>query len=124
MLAVSYNVYANNQANIQLENFWISSAPEVARSTAGYGTIRNIGSESDTLISIRSNAASMVMLHETKINSGMGGMEHVSSFVIKPGAELILIPMSFHLMLMKLNPRFTRDEKARLWFKFKNAGVR
>lgn len=122
ILAVSYNAYANNQTNIRLENFWISQAPNVARSTAGYGTIKNIGSEPDTLISIRSNAASMVMLHETKINSGMGGMEHVSSFVIKPGTELILKPMSFHLMLMKLTSNFTRGEKVKLWFKFINAG--
>lgn len=114
--------YADQQVNIQFENLWVSNAPEVALSTAGYGTIKNIGNEPDTLMSIRSDSASMVMLHETKMDSGMGGMEHVSSFVIKPGAELILKPMSFHLMLMNLNATFRKNKKVKIWFKFKNSG--
>ncbi len=122
ILALSCNSYATNQANIQFEKFWVSKAPKVARSTAGYGTIKNIGKEPDTLISIRSDAASMVMLHETQMSSGMVKMEHVSNHDIEPGDALILKPMSFHLMLMNLNSRFSKDEKVKLWFEFKNSG--
>lgn len=120
--ALSCNSHAGQQVDIQFENLWVSNAPEVAMSTAAYGTIKNNGNVSDTLISIRSDAASMVMLHETKMDSGIAGMEHVSSYLIKPGAELILKPMSFHLMLMNLNATFRKNKNVKIWFNFKNSG--
>ncbi len=122
ILAISNNSYATNLANIQFENFWVSKAPKVARSTAAYGTIKNIGKEIDTLISIRSDVALIVMLYETQMSADMVKMEHVSHHKIKPGSALILKPMSFHLMLMNLDSKFNTSNKAKLWFKFKESG--
>ncbi len=122
ILAISNNSYATNLANIQFENFWVSKAPNVARSTAAYGTIKNTGKETDTLISIRSDVASMVMLHETQMSADMVKMKHISHHKIEPEVALILKPMSFHLMLMNLDSKFSTSNKAKLWFKFKESG--
>ena len=42
------------------------------------------------------------MLHKTEISSGMTQMMHLSSVVIEPDSELVLEPMSFHLMLSNI----------------------
>ncbi|AZQ83856.1 copper chaperone PCu(A)C [Colwellia sp. Arc7-635] len=117
------SAYANNQPEIVFEQFFIVDAAEVARSTAGYGVIKNIGEVDDTLISVHSNVAA-VMLHRTQITAGMATMTHVSNNVIKAHSELVLAPMSYHLMFMNINPAdFSQDKQITVQFKFENAGI-
>ena len=117
------SAYANNQPNIVFEQFFIVDAAEVARSTAGYGVIKNIGQVDDTLINVHSDVAA-VMLHQTKITAGMAAMTHVSNRVIKTHSELVLAPMSYHLMFMNINPAdFSQDKQITVQFKFENAGI-
>lgn len=117
------NSYADNQANIEIENFWVVLPPAVARGTAGYGTIKNIGDASDTLLNIRSDAGS-VMLHKTEMKSGMAHMLHMANSVIDAHSELVLEPMSYHLMFGNLKPIvFTEGGTVKLWFEFEKSGV-
>jgi periplasmic copper chaperone A len=106
-------------ADIETKDFRIILAPAVAKSTAGYGVIKNVGAEADTLIDISSDAA-MVMLHKTEINSGMAQMIHMPNIVI----ELVLEPMSFHLMLSGLSAeQFKQGETITLLLEFEKAGM-
>ena len=115
--------YADTQPDIKLEQFWIALPPDVARATAGYGIIKNNGDESDTLVAIRSDAGS-AMLHKTVIESGMARMMHMLNTVIEPKTELVLEPMSLHLMLSDLCPIiFTEGGSVTLWFEFEKSGV-
>ncbi len=75
LFCVIINVNASESCDLKIENFRVILPPDVSRSTAGYGVIRNTGNEPDTLIKIRSNAAT-VMLHKTEIISGMAKMIH------------------------------------------------
>ena len=100
--------YAESGPELQFEGFWVVQPPSVARSTAGYGTIKNTGDEADMLIRVCSEAAN-VMLHQTKIVSGMAKMVHMSNTVIEPNSELVLEPMSFHLMFMGLSEVFFEE---------------
>jgi len=119
----SGNSFADSQPDIQIENFWIVLAPDVARSTAGYGVIRNNGNEADTLVDIRSHAA-MVMLHKTEIDSGMAQMIHMPNIVIEAGSSLILEPMSFHLMFSDLtSAMFNEGENIILFLEFEKSGT-
>lgn len=123
LIAFGNSSYADSQPNIEIENFWVALAPAVARSTAGYGIIRNTGEASDTLMNIRSDAGS-VMLHKTAIESGMAHMLHMTNSVIEAHSELTLAPMSFHLMFTELCPIvFTEGGTVTLWFEFEKSGV-
>jgi len=123
LLAFSHNSYADKQANIEIETFWVVLPPNVARSTAGYGIIKNTGDEPDTLLAIRSDGGS-VMLHKTDIKSGMARMLHMDNMIIEPGTELVLEPMSYHLMFTDLCPIiFTKGGAVKLSFEFKRAGI-
>lgn len=118
LLMLSFNSYAD----IETENFRIILAPEVAKSTAAYGVIKNVGVEADTLIDIRSDAA-MVMLHKTEINSGMAKMIHMPNLGIEAGSELVLEPMSYHLMLSDLSADiFKQGKYISIIFEFEKAG--
>ena len=119
----SVNETANNKHNIVIENFRVILPPEVSKITAAYGTIKNVGNKAVTLIGVRSEIAKMTELHESKkMESGYWGMEHVPSISIEPGAELILKPMSYHIMIMNLTSRLNRGDKVKIWFEFKNSG--
>ncbi len=114
--------YAESRPNIQFEGLWVVSPPEVARSTAGYGIIKNMGNEADTLTHICTESAS-VMLHKTEIQSGMAKMVHMTNIVIEPNSELVLEPMSFHLMFMDLSDDFFKeDAEIILYLEFEKSG--
>ena len=120
---LSSHVYADKQPNIETEDMWVVLPPDVARSTAGYGVIKNTGTASDTLLKIRSNAGT-VMLHKTKIESGRAQMIHLSNMIITPGEALVLEPMSFHLMFSDLCPIiFTKGGRVTLFLEFEKSGV-
>ncbi len=115
--------YADTGPKIEFEKFWVVSPPSVARSTAGYGVIKNTGDEADTLIRICSSAAD-VMLHKTEIVSGMAKMLHMSNTVIEPNSELVLEPMSFHLMFMDMSDVFFKEgAEITLRLEFEKSGV-
>jgi copper(I)-binding protein len=116
------STYAESGPDIQFENFWVVTPPSVARSTAGYGIIKNTGDEADTLIRVCSDAAN-VMLHQTKIVSGMAKMIHMSNTVIEPNSELVLEPMSFHLMFMGMSElMFEEGAEITVLFEFEKSG--
>jgi copper(I)-binding protein len=96
-------VFADEDSTIITENLRVILPPSVARSTSAYGVIKNKGSSPVTLINVSSNAAGMVMLHKTDIKDGMAEMNHIERYVIDAGAELVLKPMSYHLMFVNIN---------------------
>lgn len=115
--------YADIHPKIELENFRVTLPPAVARSTAGYGIIKNTGNAADTLLNISSDGGD-VMLHKTDISSGMARMIHMSNSVIEAGGELVLEPMSFHLMFTELCPvTFTEGGKVTISFEFEKSGI-
>lgn len=118
------NSYADKQPHIEFNQFWVALPPAVARSTAGYGIIKNTGNAADILIDIRSNAGS-VMLHQTDVTSGMARMVHMPYMIIEANSELVLEPMSFHLMFSDLCPiTFIEGGMVTLSFEFEKSGVK
>ena len=123
LLAVASQSVLAAQPQIELNDFHVALPPDVARSTAGYGIIRNTGSEDDILLDIRSNAGS-VILHKTELSSGLARMIHMSEVSIEAYSELVLEPMSFHLMFFDLCPVvFVEGGRVTLAFEFEKSGV-
>ena len=129
MLIVS-NAYSDSskkvthKSAISFNNLHVVLPPPVAGSTSVYGTIKNDGDTSDTLINIKSNAG-MVMLHQSVVDeSGQAQMNHIESYELKPNQPLTLKPMSYHIMLMNLNHDIVKQGgKVKLSFTFKGAGL-
>lgn len=119
LLLVSVTSYAD----MKMDNFRVILAPAVAKNTAAYGVINNTGDESDTLIDVSSDVAT-VILHKTEINSGKAKMIHMANMVIEPDEVLVLEPLSFHLMLSSMKTdMFNKGATITLYFEFERAGV-
>ncbi|MFW5451390.1 MAG: copper chaperone PCu(A)C [Methylophagaceae bacterium] len=123
LMTLSSTVYADLHPNIETENIWVVLPPEVARSTAAYGIIKNSGAAPDTLLNIRSDAGT-VMLHKTDIDSGMAQMIHMPNMIIEAGEQLVLKPMSFHLMFSDLCPIiFIEGGSIAIFLEFEKSGL-
>ncbi|MCF6190219.1 MAG: copper chaperone PCu(A)C [Cocleimonas sp.] len=116
------SLMADGKPNITTEQLRVILPPSVARSTSAYGIIKNTGDAPDTLINISTDAG-MIMLHKTDIKDGMAEMNHVDEFVLEAGAELVLKPMSYHLMFMNINHDIIKKEgEVTITLEFKDAG--
>lgn len=81
---------------------WAKAADEGM--TAAFGSVRNAGDDDVTLVSVESDAAHEVELHET-VEDASGTMmmrEKDGGFTIPAGGELALEPGANHIMLMGL----------------------
>ena len=122
LLLITAFSYAEDKIEIKTENLRMILAPSVASSTAIYGKIKNVGTRSDTLIGVSSNAG-MVMLHQTTISNHSAKMDHVGEYTIEPGKALDLKPMSYHLMVMNMNHDIVKKGgKVTLTLEFKKSG--
>ncbi len=121
-VALFFGGCSNKQAKIELQNFKVILAPPVSSGTAAYGTIKNTGSASDTLIRVESNAGK-AMLHLSEIKSGMATMVAVEPYLLKPNTALVLKPMSYHLMLMDIDHQIIKEKgSVELSFIFEKSG--
>ena len=122
-LLIVLSACSDAKPNILFEQFRVILPPSVASGTAAYGVIKNTGSGADTLINVTSNAG-QAMLHQTEIKSGMAKMTHVSNFVLEANSELVLKPMSYHLMLMNIDHEVIKENgKVLVSFEFKKSGI-
>ncbi len=89
---------ASSGPALTAQDAWLRVTPgsDVA---AAYVTLHNAGSRAITVVSVESPAASMAMIHETKIEGGMARMRSHASLVIAPGQTLKLQPEGLHIML-------------------------
>ena len=87
---------------ITIDDAWVKSAEEGM--SAAFGTLSNGGDADVTVVSVASEASSMIELHET-VESESGEMvmrEIDGGFVIPAGGTLALEPGANHIMLMDL----------------------
>lgn len=97
---------------VTIEDAWVKSADEGM--SAAFGVLVNDGDEDLTVVSVTSDASSMLELHETVENeSGEMVMREIEGgFVIPAGAELALEPGADHIMLMDLRSPLKAGDEA------------
>jgi copper(I)-binding protein len=78
--------------------------------------------QGDTLASVASPQAGMVMLHQTEQKNGMADMEDMDSLALPAGKSVALAPGGMHLMLMDLKHPLKAGDTLHLSLVFKNAG--
>jgi len=80
---------------------WIREAPPMARSLAGYVTIKN---NSETVVVIDAMSSPLfaaVKMHNMSMHNGMMHMSHLSSVTLQPNESVVFESGGKHLMLMK-----------------------
>lgn len=88
---------ASSEPSLEVTNAWVKSAPQ--EMTALFAEVTNTGSESVAIVGGRSDAASMVEVHEVvdgTMQPKSGGV------VLEAGASAMLMPGGDHIMLMGL----------------------
>jgi copper(I)-binding protein len=82
------------------QDAWVRPVPPGMKMTAGFGTLRNPGSEDLVLTSFSSPSFSDVSLHRTERVDGVSKMREVHELPVPPGESVKLEPGGYHLMLM------------------------
>ena len=118
-------------APIVVEELWARRSPMMPRhghhgrptgNGAAYASLRNSGSEEDALIGAETDAAEMVELHETIVESGVMRMRPVTRLSVPPGGSLELRPGGLHLMLINLRRDLRPGDRFTLSLTFERAG--
>jgi copper(I)-binding protein len=108
---------------IEIENARAAPTPGGVDVAAGYLTIVNSGTESDTLLAASSPRAARVEVHEMTMPDGVMQMRPVERLDIAPGQSLELRPGGRHLMFMGVTQPFVEGETIPLQLRFEHAGA-
>jgi copper(I)-binding protein len=107
---------------IAVEDAWVRDVPPVARTTAAFMKIRNLGDEEDTLVGVVSSIAERAEIHETVMEKGVMRMRRIGKLPIPPGSAVDLRPGGKHIMLIGLKDSPGRVGKVRLVLVFEKSG--
>ena len=109
-------------AELQIESPWARALPPVVKVGAAYLTIANKGAHDDILISVRSDIAERVELHEHTTEGGMMRMRQMQEVHIPAGADITFAPGGKHLMLIGLRKPLAASTHFTLTLVFASAG--
>ncbi len=121
VLILAANLFAQSQ--LEYKDAWIRSGAE-GMNTAFFVKIHNSSDQPDYLLKAEASFATVVEVHETyKKDGDMMGMREVEQIEVPANATLLLKPMSYHVMLIKLKEDMTVGKKGKVKLFFKNAGM-
>jgi copper(I)-binding protein len=105
---------------IEVQDYWLRSAAQ-GEISAMYMLMQNRSGESDELVSVSSNIAAAVEIHETTIDSnGAMQMSPVFSVPLEPEAEIVFEPGGLHVMFIRLKQDLKVGDKIEVALHFKN----
>jgi periplasmic copper chaperone A len=107
---------------MMVSDAWARSSPMLERAGAAYLVIQNNGAAEDRLLSVESDVARTIELHETKEMNGMMQMSPVPNILVPAGGKAELKPGGFHVMLIGLNRELKAGDKIQLTLNFEKAG--
>jgi copper(I)-binding protein len=102
---------------------WSLLMPAGAPTAAGYLTITNNGKTADTLVSVETDQADSVSMHQTVMQNGMMRMLAVKSLEIAPGKTVTFAPGGYHLMLVRPKGALGVGGHIYITLRFQHAGA-
>lgn len=91
--------------------------------SAAYFTISNHTTSPDTLLSVSSDVAQLIEIHESyEMEDGMMGMRETNMLVIESGSVVHLEPGGYHVMLIRLNEALEVGDQFDLILHFSQKG--
>ena len=109
-------------SGITVSGAWARPSPMIESAVAAYMVLQNNGATEDKLLSVESDAAQNVELHETKEMNGMMQMSPVPNIPVPANGKAELKPGGYHVMLMNLNHELKAGDKVQLTLNFEKAG--
>jgi len=107
---------------ITVSDAWARTSPMMERAGAAYMVLQNNGAAEDKLLSVESDVAKTIELHETKEMNGMMQMSPVPNIPVPAGGKTELKPGGLHVMLIGLNRELQAGDKVQLTLNFEKAG--
>ena len=108
------------QAEVQVEGAWMRLLPPMSKVTAAYMTL--ISDQEDRLVSVSSNIAEVVEIHQSKMEDGVMSMQKESCLYLPKDEPVELKPQSYHLMVMGLQSPLNEGENHQFTLEFEQAG--
>ena len=107
---------------ITVSDAWARPSPMMERAGAAYMVLQNGGAAEDKLLSVESDVAKTIELHETKESGGMMEMSPVPNIPVPANGKAELKPGGFHVMLIGLKRELKVGDKVQLTLNFEKAG--
>jgi copper(I)-binding protein len=99
---------------LSVRGAWVAEALPGQSMTAAYMTISNEGDVDEELVSVESEIAEKLEIHEMVQQGEMMRMRKVDSIVIGPGEEMALEPGGLHIMLIGLTREIKEGDTVEL----------
>ncbi|MDQ8697433.1 DUF1775 domain-containing protein [Hyphomicrobium sp. LHD-15] len=109
---------------LSIEGGWTRATPHGAKVAAGYLTIRNTGSEADTLVSVETPIAARGEIHDMTMTDGVMRMRRLADGIeIPAGGSVALKPGGMHLMFIDLKQPSVEGGKVAVKLTFKSGAT-
>jgi len=106
---------------IEIKNPWIRSAA-AGMNTALFFDLKNNSEADDSLVSVESDAAELIQIHETiKAPNGMMQMKEIGKVSVRKGTEMKFKPMGKHIMFILLHEDLPAGDSVEVKFNFSKA---
>lgn len=109
---------------ISIEQPWSRATAPSAQNGAAFMTIRNTGSEAETLYAAATERADRVELHTHLMEDGVMKMRKVETIEIPADGEALLKPGGLHVMFFGLKSPLREGETFPVELRFEKAGNR
>lgn len=114
---------ATEADSVTITDAWVKAAD--SGMSAAFGELENTGDSDAVIVSITSDASSMMELHEV-VDDGSGSMvmqQKDGGFVVPAGGSLTLEPGGFHFMLMDLTAPLVAGDEATFTVTFEDGST-
>ena len=109
--------------SLAIDHPWTRATPRSATVGGGYLKITNNGGAPDRLISVSSDAAATVEIHEMKMSGSKMQMRPLKDGIeIRPGQTVEFRPGGYHIMFMKIKQPFEQGKRIKGTLTFEKAG--
>lgn len=125
-LALAASAYAHDYTKglLKIDYPWSRATPHGTQVAGGYLVIENKGANADRLVSVTSEIAGRVEIHEMSVQGGVMRMRPLArGLEINPGATIKFEPGGFHVMFMNLRRPLKEGEKFKGTLVFEKAGT-
>ena len=118
MVAAQCGATPADAPQIKVMEPWARPSPMQAGNGAVYMALVNQGGRDDALVSVQTDVAEVVELHETKMEGELMKMSPVNKIEIPANGSATLEPGGLHVMLINLKQELTPGEKIKLTLNF------
>jgi len=108
--------------DLVIDSPWARASIGTSRPAAAYMTIRNEGTESDTLLAVSTPLSGMAEVHATSTKNGVMSMGPAGPVEIQGGGNVLLAPGGLHIMMMKLKKALIKGKTVEITLAFKRSG--